>query len=145
MPTGSDGQVGNKATIAFGTTVGFTPEVITMDISPVTRDPVDDSALSNTDELSYIPAALGEPMEISGTYIFDATQAAAAPIYALAEEITIEMPLKGAQTGGATLVGSGFLSAHGGPNIANNDLMVQQFTIKFDGKTKATYTEGTGP
>ena len=145
MPTGFDGQVGNKTTLAFGTTVGFTPEVITMDISAVTRDPVDDSALSNTDELSYIPAALGEPMEITGTYIFDATAASAAPIYALAEEITITFPTKGAQTAGATLVGTGFLTAHGGPNVANNDLMVQQFTVKFDGKTKAGYTEGTGP
>lgn len=135
-------DTGNSTTIAFGTS-SFAPKVRSITIGEQTREALNDSDLSTTNQMTFIPSDLidagGFTMEVE----WDQSFAVFPPMTANPETITISFPLKSGQSVRGTLAGSGFLTSLSGPNIENGSIMVATIGVKWDGKTEAVFTAGS--
>lgn len=135
-------DTGNSATVTFGTS-NFAPKIRSITIGERTREALNDSDLTTTNQMTFIPSDLidagGFTMEVE----WDQSAAVFPPITAAAETITITFPLKPGEGTAATLAGTGFLTSVSGPNVENGAIMVATIGVKWDGKTEAVYTAGT--
>lgn len=136
-------DTGNTAAIAFGTTTGFTPAVLSIELPEETREALEDTDLATTGQKTYVPDDLREPGESPVTIYWDQSASTFPPISTAAETITVTFPLKAGEGTAATFAGTGFLIRSKGPVVQNGELMQADFTIKWDGKTDTAYTAGS--
>lgn len=135
-------DTGNGTTISFGTS-GFTADFTEIDAGEQTRPSIDDSHLGTTDQETAIPGDLYNPGEITGIFHWDQSASTFPPIDGAAETVTITYPLLSGETVNATYAGTGFVTRAKGPVARNNELMMGEITVKWDGKTDAAFTAGS--
>jgi hypothetical protein len=133
-------DTGNSATISFGTST-FTANYHSIGGLEETLDKIEDSHLGTSTRKTYIPGDLAEPGEIACEFEYDPDDQP--PIGSAPETITITYPKPSGASAGATLAGTGFIISRKTPDLKNNELMVGEFTIAFDGKTGPTFTAAT--
>lgn len=138
-------DTGNSATLTLATS-GFTGSIIEIGGSEEARAALEDSHLGTTVHKTYVPDDLIEPGEFTGRYYVDGATSASTGLPSLtaaAETATITYPLKTGQSTPATLAGTGFFIRKKHPDVKNGELMVGEFTFKWDGNTSPTYTAGS--
>ena len=135
-------DTGNSATLTLGTS-GFTGSIIEIGGSEETRAALENSHLGTTVHKTYTPDDLIEPGEFTGRYYVDGAVSSHPSLTAAAETATITYPLKSGQSSPATLVGTGFFIRKKHQDVKNGELMVGEFTFKWDGETSPTYTAGS--
>ena len=109
-----------------------------------TMEKVDASCISTEGFMRYIPADVIDPGDIQLEAIFDAADQDVSSVIGEVQEITITFPKTiETSTAGATLIGTGFVSANQLPSMALNELMVLSLTFSFDGDEGPTYTPET--
>lgn len=137
-------QTLHGTTIAFATS-GFTASVTRINGTSMSRGAVEDTDLSTTGQMTFIPADLVDAGEFGLEFHWDQSFSTFPPISAAAETVTISFPLKSGESTKATLAGSGFVTAaKGGDAIAGQtDTAKGTMTVKWDGKTDAAYTAGS--
>ncbi len=136
-------DTGNTASLAFGTTTGFTPSLVSIECPEEVREALEDTDLAVVGAKTSVPDHLYEPGESPCVMYWDQSAGTFPPIDADPETITVTFPLKAGEITAATLAGTGFLTRRKGPIVQNGELMRGEFTIKWDGKTGPTYTAGS--
>ena len=134
-------QLGTGITITFGTSTGFTPRILGMDFSAVSRAVIPDHDMSST----HMDKSPGKVTDWGSVDVeFEAKQnelagASGPPIEADPETITFQYPPVGAEVTGADLAGSGFVNnfRFGNPF---EDRSVGTFTVTW--ATKPVHTVG---
>lgn len=132
-------QTGNRGSITFAQSgfVGSYEEIGGLAESvPV----LSDSDLATTVREKYLPGDLASLAGIACRIFWDPDNR---PPLNVVQTITITTPPKSNQTNGGTLAGTGFISERTGPSMANNRLMMGEFTLQFDGRTGPVYTNGS--
>jgi len=106
-------QLGTGISIAFATSTGFTPRILGVIFSAISRAVIPNHDMAST-HMDKSPGTIPDWGSIDIEYEQDQNEvqgASSPPIEALEESITFQWPLKGAEvTAGATLVGVGFVS-----------------------------------
>lgn len=138
----ANGDTGNTATIAFGTS-SFVGNYTRIGGTEQTREALEDTVLATTSRKSYCPDDLVEPGEFECELLWNPSYSVFPPISGAVETITITYPVKAGQSAGGTLAGTGFLIAAKGPDLVNGALMRNTYKVKWDGKTGPTYTAGS--
>jgi hypothetical protein len=133
-------QTGNQGTIAFGTS-GFTGAFTQIGAWKPKLGKLEDSDLSTEGFKTFVPDDLADPGSIAIKVWFDPTKAL--PPIGSPETVTITFPPSEAGADQATLVGTGFFSDPGTPEMVNGKLMEQDFTLEWDGKTGPAFTPET--
>ncbi len=133
------------AGVATGTSVTFGTSTFPMELKSVSVDGIEREALETTHMGStnfreFIPGKLVNAGELTVTIFGDANTTP--PISAAAETVTLTVGLVGSQTTGATLIGTAFVTAY---NFSGDleSTWEQEVTIKWDGKTGPTWTDGS--
>lgn len=128
-------------TVAFGTS-SFTASISAVNVTGMERAAIDVTHLGSTTYRDFIPGDLSNPGTVEATFWFDPNEQP--PIAAAPETLTVTWPIPSGGIGGATLVGTGFVTswsvdASGGDESA----MSGEFTFQFDGGTGPTWTDST--
>ena len=136
---------GHGATIAFGTTSGFTPAITRVSAISRSRGAIDVTNHATTNQKEWIPEDLWDVDELVVDYQYDQSAATYAPIAGASETITLTWGLKTGETAGATFAGTGFLTneSSGDQVAASTDPIIGSVTIKYDGQTEAAYAAGS--
>lgn len=136
-------DTGNTATVTFGTS-SLTVAFDRVTIGSETREALEDSDLTTTNYMTYLPADLRTPPIITFSYFFDQSDTSFPSGGAAAETLTVTFPLKSGETSAATFTATGFIiDPHGDIEIANNELMKGTLQFQCDGKTTdPTFTAG---
>lgn len=122
--------IGTGTTITFGTSTGFTPDVIAFgQMASWERPAIETSHMGTVSWHSFAPGELVDPGECQMTIAFQASEVP--PITAVPETITITFQ-------GGTISGSGFITSYT-PNAPLEERMTADITIKWTG----TNTQGT--
>lgn len=115
-------EVGTGASVTFST--GFFAEILSMDISGITRAAIPSSHLGTTGGMTFAPGALYDPGEMSVELQFDPD--ADPPLAAVAETCTITF------ASGATFAASAFLTEEG-IRVPLEDRVIGTYKVKFSG------------
>lgn len=106
-------QLGTGITLAFTTTTTFTPRILGVIFSAISRVVIPNHDMEST-HMDKSPGLVPDWGSVDVEYEQDQNEIQgvnAPPIDLAEEEITFQWPLKGAEvTAGATLVGTGFVS-----------------------------------
>lgn len=135
-------DTGNGTTMTFGTS-GYSLAFTEIDAGEATREPIEDTKLSTTGNMEFIPGDLEDSGEISGVYQWDQSYGTFPATTSAPETITITYPLKSGESTNATLAGSGMVTRIKRPVSRNGELMMGEITVKWDGKTGPTFTAGS--
>ena len=133
---------GNTGTISFGTS-GFTADFTFLGGAERTRESLEDSHLGTLVQKTFQPEELFDPGESAIRFWWDQSFATFPPIDQPPEEVTITYPLKEGETTAGILAGTAFLTRDKAGDMENGTLMEGEGTLKWDGKTQATYTAGS--
>jgi hypothetical protein len=132
------GDTGQGGTLVLATT-GAIGRIRSAQLPNWVMQAINADGLSDTGFMKKIPGDLADPGTISGTAVFAATEVPPSP--GVVEEATITFPLGDvANDVAATLVGTGFLTDVGLPNMALETLMEIAYTFTFDGGTGPAFT-----
>ena len=136
-------QTGNKATISLGgtmttgVTTAWAGNIVSINPGEWTLGERDVSLLADADFLRVDPHDLAVTNEISGVVRFSPILGMP-PISGLDETVTITLPQVSTATVGVTrgtITGKAFFSRVAFPNLANNETMDCEFTLKMTGET----------
>jgi len=106
----------------------------------MTQDKIDASCLDTTGFMKYIPGDLTDPGECTLEIIFDPTFDFDA-IVGVVDTLTITFAIGDpTNTTNATLIGTGFITSYGLPDLSTNNLAVVNVTFAFDGETGPAFT-----
>lgn len=133
MPVGE----GVGVALTFGTS-SFTANIVSIDGEDISREPINTTHLGTAGYKTSIPASLVDPGGFSFEMQFDADNEP--PHSGAAETITIQFPVIGTGTTGASIAGTGFMTAFNF-SIPEEGLMTASGTIKWDGETGPTWTD----
>lgn len=122
---------GNGTTVTGNGLGGWAGKVISIGEFSESIDEIDVNYLGTTGHDNYIPGDLTHHSPVSMTVQFDPEDT---PTLGSVNTITITF------AGGATIAGTGFVTAHGWNNIANNERIEGTLTFRWDGDTGPTYT-----
>jgi len=138
---GTTVQDGHGATIVFGTS-SFTSEVVSIDWSGITRDPIDATHLgsvaptaSEFGGMEFIPPDLADSGELSVEIHTDPDKIP--PVNLVAETITITFPKVPADTSATIWAGTGFVTGYSA-NITSGEKMTTTMIIKISGVVTVT-------
>jgi len=127
------------AGIALTFNSGFFAEILSVDGPSLTRDPVETThSTSSNNAKTFIPSDFYDPGELTVEINYDPD--AEPPIDQAAETVTITYPTPSGGMTGATVAGSGFMTAFT-PSSPIEDRMTATATIKFSGDL--TWTDST--
>ena len=136
-------RTGNKATISLGGTMttGITSawvgNVVSINPGEWTLGERDVSLLADTDFLRVSPHDLAVTNEISGVVRFSPSLGMPA-INGAIETVTVTLPQLSTATSGitrGTITGKAFFSRVAFPQLANNETMDCEFTLKMTGES----------
>jgi hypothetical protein len=129
-----------QGTTAVLTTNAITGCVRSLTLPELTQDKIDASCLDTTGFMKYIPGDLTDPGECSLEIIFDPTFDFDA-IVGVLDTLTITFALgTSTNTNAATLIGTGFITSYGLPDLSTNNLAVVSVNFAFDGQTGPAFT-----
>lgn len=129
-----------QGTTAVLTTNAITGCVRSLTLPELTQDKIDASCLDTTGFMKYIPGDLTDPGECTLEIIFDPTFDFDA-IVGVIDTLTITFGLgTSTNTTNATLIGTGFITNYGLPDLSTNNLAVVNVTFAFDGATGPAFT-----
>jgi len=135
MP-GTSIQDGRGTTIAFGTS-SFTSEVVSIDWSGITRDPIDSTHLgsaaptaSEFGGMEFIPPDLADAGEISLELHTDPDKIP--PLNLATEIITVTFPLVSGDTTPTKWVANGFTTGYSA-NATSGEKITTTMTVKITG------------
>jgi len=134
-------QLGTGITVAFAVSTGFTPRILGVIFSGISRPVIPNHDMDST-HMDKSPGLVPDWGSIDFEYEQNQDEiegAAAVPIAAVPENITLQWPVTGAQITGATLVGSGFVNNFTFP-APFEDRQVGTFTVTW--ATKPVHTAG---
>ena len=135
-------QTGNKATITLaatlttGTGTAWAGNIVSINPGEWTLGERDVSILSDEDFLRVSPHDLAVTNEISGVVRFS-PQLGMPKLTGADETVTITLPQVSTATVGVTrgtIVGKAFFTRVAFPNLANNETMDCEFTLKMTGE-----------
>ena len=125
-------QTGNTSTITFGTS-GWAGAVRLITHEEMTRESLDASDLSTLVHRKKVPGDLTDAAGFGLEFIWNANDSLQIPpIDGVVELITITHP-KGSFSTAATEAGNGFVKGWTPPTLSNDDLMVAQASIEWQG------------
>jgi len=136
-------KTGNKSTISLGGTMttGITTawvgNVVSINPGEWTLGERDVSVLADSDFMRVDPQDLAVTNEISGVVRFNPTLGMPA-INGAVETVTVTLPQVSTATSGvtrATITGKAFFTRVAFPNLANNETMDCEFTLKMTGES----------
>lgn len=132
-------DTGNGTVLTFGTS-GFT--AFFMEIGGTEQEVPDikTSHLGTTVKETYIAGDLYESGEFECEFQANTSTNAQPTIGGTAETITITYPVPTGLTNGATLAGTGYVKKRKTAGAKNNELMMGNMTVKWDGVTGPTFT-----
>jgi hypothetical protein len=142
-------KTGNKATISLGgtmttgVTTAWVGNVVSIDPGEWTLGERDVSLLSDEDFMRVDPQDLAVTNEISGVVRFSPTLGVP-PINGKVETVTVTFPQVSTATSAVTrgtITGKAFFTRVSFPNLANNDTMDCEFTLKMTGESLAQTRE----
>jgi hypothetical protein len=131
---------GNGATLAL-TTLGFVGNWTRIGEWSAELPGLPASHLATTGFEEFIQADLATPGEIELEVQFNPQKAL--PAQTTVDTLTVTFPKSDSTSTAANLAGTGWLTKIGTPQMVNNEVAIQKFTFKFDGKTGPTYTAET--
>lgn len=144
------GDTGNGATITFAANMGFGTATTSLSMAiDVTQGEqsigiIDVSTLATSGVMESIPGDLAEFAESSANIKWltsaASTVAMNASLPASAGTILLTYPARTGETTAATYSGTGFVTGHTPPALANGQLQVGNVKWKYDGDTGPTYT-----
>jgi hypothetical protein len=135
-------RTGNKATISLGgaMTTGITTawvgNVVSINPGEWTLGERDVSLLADSDFMRVDPQDLAVTNEISGVVRFQPSLGMP-PINGAVETVTVTLPQQSTATTGVTrgtITGKAFFTRVAFPNLANNETMDCEFTLKMTGE-----------
>ncbi len=130
---------GTGSTIAFGTS-SYSVNVTNISISGEEVPVIDATHMGTTGYREKIFGDLVEPPEVTVEIFYDPDEP---PIVSGAvETITITFPPGTGQATGANIAGTGKIVSWDN-SIPLEDIMTGTYTVKFDGYTGPTYTDGS--
>jgi len=136
-------QLGTGITIAFTTSTGFTPRILGVIFSAISRAVIPNHDMESG-HMDKSPGKIPDWGSVDVEYEQDQNAietASGPPIAADEETVTFQWPLKGAEvTAGATLVGVGFLSNFTFP-APFEERQIGTFTLTW--ATKPVHTIGS--
>jgi hypothetical protein len=136
-------RTGNKATISLGgaMTTGITTawvgNVVSINPGEWTLGERDVSLLADSDFMRVDPQDLAVTNEISGVVRFQPSLGMP-PINGAVETVTVTLPQQSTATSGVTrgtITGKAFFTRVAFPNLANNETMDCEFTLKMTGES----------
>jgi hypothetical protein len=136
-------KTGNKATISLGgtmttgVTTAWAGNVVSINPGEWTLGERDVSLLADTDFLRVDPHDLAATNEISGVVRFSPVLGMP-PMNGAVETVTVTLPQVSTATSGVTrgtITGKAFFSRVAFPNLANNETMDCEFTLKMTGES----------
>jgi hypothetical protein len=136
-------RTGNKATITLGTTLttGITTawvgNIASINPGEWTLGERDVSLLADSDFLRVAPHDLAVTNEVSGVVRFNPTLGMPA-VNGTVATVTVTFPQMSTATSGVTrgtITGNGYFSRVAYPQLANNETMDCEFTIKMTGES----------
>jgi hypothetical protein len=136
-------RTGNKATISLGGTMttGITTawvgNVVSINPGEWTLGERDVSLLADSDFMRVDPQDLAVTNEISGVVRFQPSLGMP-PINGAVETVTVTLPQQSTATAGVTrgtITGKAFFTRVAFPNLANNETMDCEFTLKMTGES----------
>jgi hypothetical protein len=136
-------RTGNKATISLGgaMTTGITTawvgNVVSINPGEWTLGERDVSLLADSDFMRVDPQDLAVTNEISGVVRFQPSLGMP-PINGAVETVTVTLPQQSTATTGVTrgtITGKAFFTRVAFPNLANNETMDCEFTLKMTGES----------
>jgi hypothetical protein len=142
-------KTGNKATISVGgaMTTGITSawvgNVVSIAPGEWTLGERDVSLLADSDFMRVAPQDLATTNEISGVVRFNPTLGVP-NIDGKIDTVTITLPQQSTATSGVTrgtITGKAYFSRIGLPNLANNETMDCEFSVKMTGESLAQTRE----
>ena len=134
-------QLGTGIGITFGTSTGFTPRVLGVTFSGVSRAVIPNHDMSSS-HMDKSPGKVRDWGSIDVEYEQDQNEIAGAsgpPIESDEETVTFQWPVKGVESTGASLAGSGFVSNFTFP-APFEERQVGTFTLTW--AAKPTFTVG---
>lgn len=135
------GDTGQGWTLTLGTQ-SLTLNITEMDLGRWTRGFLPVSQLSTTAFEEFIASDLvnGGELKVKAIYksSLNAPSVSAGP-----ETVTVTAALQTGDTGAATLAGTAFGTVLDWPKPKINDVLMIEYTIKWDGDTGPTYTKAT--
>jgi len=129
------GEIGTGITVAFATTTGFTPRILGVIFSGVSRPVIPDHDMSST-HMDKIPGKVEDWGSVDIEYLQDQQDiegVGGVPISADPEAITFEWPLLTGHSTAAKLAGSGFVNNFTFP-APFEDRQLGTFTVTWAGK-----------
>lgn len=142
-------KTGNKATLSLSTTLttgigtAWVGNIVSINPGEWTLGERDVSVLSDEDFMRVDPQDLATTNEISGVVRFSPVLGMPA-VNADVQTITLTFPQVSTATAGitqATLAGKAFFTRVAFPNLANNETMDAEFTLKMTGESLAQTRE----
>jgi hypothetical protein len=136
-------RTGNKTTISLGgtmttgVTTAWAGNVVSINPGEWTLGERDVSLLADENFLRVDPHDLAVPNEISGVVRFSPVLGMP-PMNGAVETVTVTLPQISTATTGVTrgtITGKAFFSRVAFPNLANNETMDCEFTLKMTGET----------
>lgn len=101
-------DVTTGATVVFGTSA-FAAELMSIGLPSISRGSIDTTHLGTSDARTHLPVDLIEWGELELEFNFDPNEEP--PMSGAAETITITFPTPSGGSSGATIAGSGFMTA----------------------------------
>lgn len=130
-------DVTTGATVVFGTS-GFSAEILSIGLPGISRGSVDTTHMGTSDARTHQPVDLIEWGELELEFNFDPDDEP--PMSGAAETVTITFPVPAGGSTGATIAGSGFMTAFSFTG-ALEDKMMATATVKWTGDL--TWTDAT--
>lgn len=129
---------GNLATVAFSGGISFSGGSYTRaEFEGESIEPLEDSDLSTTDYMSYVPGDLKDTPSVTLTHW---NVPGVLPPIGTVGTLTITYRQETGQTTPASLTMTGFITSAPPGQIANNELQQSTITFKADGQSDPVYT-----
>jgi len=150
MPTGTRFKTGNSATLTLagtlttGVTTAWVGNIVSINPGEWSIGERDVTLLADTGFMRVDPHDLAVPNEVSGVVRFSAV-VGVPTVNGNVDTATITLPQVSTATSGVTrgnIAGKAFFSKVSFPQLANNETMDSQFTLKMTGET-LTFTKET--
>lgn len=135
------GDTGQGWTLTLGTQ-SLSLNITEIDLGQWTRGFLPVSQLSTTDFEEFIASDLVNGGEIKVKAIYRSSQNAPS-VSAAPETVTVTAALQTGDSGAATLAGTAFGTVWVLPKPKLNEVMMIEYTIKWNGDTGPTYTKAT--
>lgn len=141
--TGNTATLTLAGTLTTGLTTAWVANIVSIDPGEWTLGERDVSTLLDDDFMRVDPQDLATTNEITGVMRFAEAAGVPAVEDGAVETVTVTFPATSTATTGvtrATIAGKGFFTRYKFSNLANNETMDAEFTIKMTGESLA-YTK----